>query len=130
MIEIQKLANEPKDFNTMVSRKNGTLPFLVKGVVINKKSGKAYNIDIHMDTEKMTAQSKVKVACSCDDFKYRWAYTLHQKGSLLNPKSFVLEPPKITNPDGNVNACKHIHTFIKTELSKTLKSFSTRKNKL
>ena len=130
MILITKLSKEPKDFNTMVSRKVPSIPYVVNGVVVNKKSGKAYNVEIHMNTEELSATSKVKVACTCDDFKFRWAYALDQKGALLNPKKFRLDPPTKTNPDESVNACKHIHTFIKTELAKTLKGFSNRTNKL
>jgi len=130
MIDIKLLSKEPKDLNTMVTRKVESRDFIVRGTCVNKKSGKAYNIDIHMDTEEMLPTSKIKVACSCDDFKFRWAYVLSQKGALLNPKNFVLEPPKKTNPDQVMNACKHIHAFIKNELDGKLKQFSTRKGTL
>lgn len=130
MINIKFLSKEPKDITTMVVRKVSSLPYIIRGAAVNKKTGKAYNIDIHMDTEDLSNKSNLKVACSCDDFKYRWAYSLHQKGALLNPKNFVLEPPKKTNPDLNINACKHIHAFIKTELAGTLKRFSARQNQL
>jgi len=130
MINILQLVKEPKDFATMVPRKTGSIDFIVKGVVVNKKSGKGYNVEIHMDTQKLEKKSNLKVACSCDDFQYRWAYVLAQKGALLNPKRYVLEPPKKTNPDQNVNACKHIHTFLKVELDKSLKTFSGKKGSL
>ena len=83
-----------------------------------------------MDTEKLAANSKVRVACTCDDFKFRWAYILYQRGALLHPNRFVLEPPKITNPNMEINACKHIHTFIKNEFNKGLKIISKVQDKL
>ena len=130
MISIQKLMQPPKDFNTMVARKTGSQDYRVDGVVVNKKSGKGYNVSIQMDTKKMEPNSNVKVMCSCDDFKFRWAYVLYTKGALLNPKNFVLEPPNKTNPNQTMNACKHIHTFIKAEMDNTLKTFSKRKGAL
>lgn len=130
MINIQKLIQPPKDFDTMIARKTRVQDYIIDGVVINKKSGKGYNVAIHMDTEQLTPKSNLKVYCSCSDFKFRWAYVLYKQGALLNPKEFVLEPPKKTNPDNKMNACKHIHTFMKTELDHTLKSFSSKKGEL
>ena len=126
MINIMKLAKEPKDYNDFVARKVSAQPYIVKGLVINKKTNKAYNIDIHMDTEELTQDTKVKVSCSCEDFKFRWAYVLYKEGALLNPNTFVLEPPKKTNPDQIMNDCKHIHAFVKNEMSGKLKTFSAR----
>ena len=65
----------------------------------------------------MQIDSNIKVACTCEDFKFRWAYVLYQQGALLNPKTFQLTPPDKTNPQGKMNACKHIHTFIKKLLA-------------
>ena len=130
MISLQDLAKQPKDYNTMVARKTGSTLNKVEGVVINKKSGKGYNVVISMDTEEMQPNSMLKVYCNCDDFKFRWAYVLDQKDALLFPSKFRLDPPKSTNPDQVMNACKHIHTFIKSESDKGLKTFSKRKGSL
>lgn len=130
MIQVSKIIKPPKDFDTMISRKNGQRDFALSGVVVNKKSGKGYNVEIQMDTKHLTMQSNVKVACTCDDFKFRWAAVLYKQGALLNPNHFRLDEPKKTNPSGELNACKHIHTFMKTEMDKTLKSFSAKSGKL
>lgn len=130
MISIKKLISVPKDGNEMVSRKTQATPFRVAGVVINKKSAKAYNIEILMDEEMLTLDSNVKVSCSCHDFKFRWAYVLYKQDALLKPNEYVLEPPKVTNPDHNINACKHLHKFMSDERDRTLKSFSKKLNQL
>jgi len=130
MVNIKVLDRAPKDIESMVTRKSGITPYNIRGVVINKKSGKSYNIEIQMDTEKLTSDSNVRVACSCDDFQYRWAYVLWQKGALLNVKKYVIEPPKKTNPDMKMSACKHIHAFVTNELSGTLKTFNIKQGVL
>jgi hypothetical protein len=128
MIDITKLLKAPKDIDTMVTRKNGSQDYIVNGVAVNKKSGKAYNITVHMDTKDMTDKSKVKVACTCEDFKFRWAYVLWKQDALLNPKTFQLTPPDKTNPDQTMSACKHIHAFMANEMDHKLRTFSGRKN--
>lgn len=130
MIHISKIMKPPKDHDTMITRKDNHFDYIVNGVAINKKSKKAYNITIHMDTKEMTPDSKVKVVCNCEDFKFRWAYVLWTKDALLNPRMFQLTPPEKTNPDETMNACKHIHSFIKNEMDKTLRAFSNRKDSL
>lgn len=130
MIDIKKLIHAPKDLATMVTRKSATRAYAVDGIAVNKKSGQAYNISIQMDTETMEVTSKVKVMCTCDDFKFRWAAVLHTQGALLNPKNFRLDPPKVTNPDNIQNACKHIHAFMQNEMAGKLKTFSPRKGTL
>ena len=130
MISLKVLSNPPKDGDLMISRKSNTKPFRVEGIVVNKKSGKSYNIAILSDKEQLEMDSQVKVSCSCHDFKFRWAYVLFKQDALLNPREYVLEPPKVTNPEGNVKACKHIHKFISDEVDRSLKTFSSRKGKL
>lgn len=130
MIDVKKLIKPPKDIDTMVTRKVNDGDFRVVGVVVNKKSNKAYNIDMQMNTEQLTIDSKVKVCCSCEDFKFRWAFVLDKEGALLNPRNFQLTPPVVTNPDEVMNACKHVHAFIERELAHKLKAFSKRKDAL
>ncbi len=130
MVNIKTLDRTPKDIRSMVTRKSSITPFNIRGVAVNKKSGKAYNIEIQMDTEFLTSDSNVRVACSCDDFQYRWAYALFQKGALLNTKKYVLTPPNKTNPDLIMSACKHIHAFVTNELSGELKTFNPKQGKL
>lgn len=52
-------------------------------------------------------KSDIYVNCTCDDFKYRFAAVLTQKG--LNSGQPELRPAKITNPnDDKGRGCKHI----------------------
>ncbi len=130
MIQITDLMQAPKDIDSMITRKSNNFDYKVSGVAINKKSGQAYNITILMDTKEMSNTSNVKVKCSCSDFKFRWAYVLSAKDALLSPGEFQLTPPNKTNPDQTMNACKHIHAFIKNEMDDKLKTFSKRKGTL
>ena len=130
MIPVKDLIKPPKDLDTMITRKVNDFDYKVNGVAVNKKSGKGYNITIMMDTKELTMDSNVKVVCTCEDFKYRWAYVLYTKDALLNPKTFQLTPPEKTNPNEVMNACKHIHAFMKNEMEHKLKTFSKRKGTL
>ena len=72
-----------------------------------------YVVKIESDTPKILPTSKVKVYCSCLDFRYRLAYCFDQNGGLLTQPDFVLEPPKETNPNCIVRSCKHINIALK-----------------
>ena len=85
---------------------------ILGGFVVSKQTGKAYAIQVQMDTLELQAASKVKVFCNCDDFKFRWAYVLHKFDGLIAPQNFILLPPKITNPNMVVGCCKHIKVFL------------------
>jgi len=124
MIPVVKIMKMPRDYHTMVTRKISESEYSLRGVAVNKKTGKGYNIELQMDTPKLTRNTKVKCYCSCPDFQFRWAYVLDQQGALLNPKHFQLTPPNITNPNEKLNACKHIHAFMYDELTHRLKLFS------
>jgi hypothetical protein len=130
MISIKKLMVNLKDRATMVTRKGITRDFFISGVCVSKHSGKAYNIEIEMDTQNLQPDTKVRVACSCPDFKFRWAYVLHKQGALLHPSNFILTPPKITNPNEIEATCKHLHIFAMNELNNELKNFSVVKDRI
>lgn len=55
---------------------------------------------------------KCLVDCTCQDFRYRWAWVLKQKGSSrVGPGSMNQawnQAPRITNPHGQAGICKHI----------------------
>lgn len=82
------------------------------GFVVSKQTGKAYIIQVHMNTLEFKSNTEVKVFCNCDDFKFRWAYVLHKFDSLIAPQNFILLPPKQTNPNMAVGCCKHIKVFL------------------
>jgi len=124
MIKLTDLTTIPRDEDTIISRKRYDIDHKVSGVAVNKKSGKAYNVEVEMDTKKLTSDSSVRIYCSCHDFKFRWAYALSTQGALLHPGEFQLTPAKVTNPENNMKACKHLHTFMKLEMEQLLKQFS------
>ncbi len=130
MLNIQNFIHQPKDAHTMVARKGSSKDYEIKGVVVNKKTSRGYNVEMQMDTEKLTSKSNLRVYCSCHDFKFRWAYPLSLEGALMHPNDFQLTPAKITNPDNLTNACKHIHIFVKYELDNALRTFGPQENEL
>lgn len=54
----------------------------------------------------------VEVDCMCPDYRYRWAWTNHQRqAGPIGPKSLnqcINRAPRITNPHGAPGLCKHI----------------------
>ena len=94
-------------------------PFIKQFVVISRKSTttikpQLYTVKIESNTPDLQPTSKVKVFCDCLDFRYRQAYCFNEKGALLIPPSFVIEPPDKTNPGCNkFRACKHIKAALK-----------------
>ena len=103
---------------------------ILSGFVVSKGSGKAYAIQIQMDTEKFSPNSRVKVYCNCDNFKFQWAYVLHKHDALIAPQNFVLLPPKQTNPNMDVGCCKHIKVFLELANDATLKHLNMTKGQI
>ena len=130
MIALAKLMMSTKDLDSMVTRKVSGIDHHIQCVAVNKKTGKAYNVDIELNTPKMELDSNCKVSCTCEDFKFRWAYVLWQQDALLHPKTFILTPPEKTNPNETLNACKHIHAFIHNEMIGKLRTMSTKNNQI
>ena len=81
-------------------------------------------VKVEMDTEVLVPHSQVRVNCSCDDFQFRWAWVLDQRGALLDRGRFVLTPPNVTNPTHKLGACKHVNEFIRNELTHGVQKFS------
>ena len=100
-------------------------PHLKQFSVFSKKSstklGKTlYSVKIQSDTPKITNTSKLRVYCSCLDFRYRLAYCLDLKGALLTQPDFILEHPTTTNPDCIVRGCQHISTAIRHAIQRNI----------
>ena len=98
-------------------------PYIKQFSLISKKSTtdiqpSMYVVKIESDTPKIIPTSKLKVYCSCLDFRYRLAYCFNQHGALLTQPDFVLEPPKETNPTCTIRSCKHINAAIKYAIEK------------
>lgn len=130
MIKVTDIERFPKEGDDFISRKSSETNHIIKGIVINKRTSKAYNVIIELDTPRLEKDSKAAVYCTCEDFRFRWAAILYTKQALLYPNRFRLDPPKITNPDGISNACKHIHHFVNQEYKMMLHRFSTKKGEL
>jgi len=98
-------------------------PYIKQFSLISKKSTtdiqpSMYVVKIESNTPKITPSSKIKVYCSCLDFRYRLAYCFDQHGALLTQPDFVLEPPKETNPTCTVRSCKHINVCLRYAIEK------------
>ena len=102
-------------------------PNIIAGFVISKGSGKAYSIQVQMDTRSLVQTSRVKVFCNCDNFKFQWAYVLHKWNALISPQNFILLPPKQTNPNLDLGCCKHIKVFLELAFEQQLKKINMMK---
>ncbi len=99
-------------------------PYIKQFSVLSKQSTtkikpNLYTVKIESNTPKLTPQSKVKVSCSCADFRYRLAYCFHEKDALLVSEDYLLKlngqeiKPDDTNPGCNkFRACKHIKSAL------------------
>lgn len=94
---------------------------VLAGFVVSKSSGKAYTIQVQMNTPTLKSDSMVKVFCNCDNFKFQWAFVLHKHNALIAPQNFILLPPKQTNPNQDIGCCKHIKVFIDLAYANQLK---------
>ena len=101
-------------------------PFIKQFVVISKKSTTTikpslYTVKIESSTPTLTTVSKIKCYCDCLDFRYRMAYCFHEKGALLSPPNYVIEPPDKTNAGcAKFRGCKHIKSALKYGLERGL----------
>lgn len=100
---------------------------LLAGIVVSKNSGKAYSIQIHMDTNELSDKSQVKVYCNCDNFKFQWAYVLYKHNALIAPQNFILSPPNQKNPNQEIGCCKHIKVFLELAHEKQLRKLNMMK---
>lgn len=103
---------------------------ILAGIVVSKGSSKAYSIQVQMDTDTLQKNSKVKVFCNCDNFKFQWAYVLHKYNALIAPQNFILLPPKQTNPNQNIGCCKHIKVFLEMAYNHQLKRINMMKGQV
>lgn len=92
---------------------------LLKFECTNVKSGSKYNCYLEMDpvnSRSKLLQAKVKIFCSCNDFKYRSAYILNKENNLFHAPAIdkhlgiaLTEAPKIVV---TTNICKHLYAVI------------------
>lgn len=101
---------------------------LVKFTCTNVKSKNTYTCFIEfevIDDKSKLLKSRVKVFCTCNDFKYRAAYILNKDNNLFVVPSTekylgiaMTEPPRLVKP---TTLCKHLYAvvdYIQDNLSK------------
>jgi len=101
---------------------------LLKFKATNTKSGNEYICFIELqptDSYQKLLKTKVKVFCSCNDFKYRAAYVLNKEDNLfLIPATekhlgiAITEAPRVITP---TTLCKHLYAvvdYLKNNLSR------------
>lgn len=99
---------------------------LLKFKVINSKSGSSYTCYVELEPKNSfdkLLKTKVKIFCSCNDFKYRAAYYLNKDNNLFKAPIIeehlgiaLTEKPRIIKP---TNMCKHMYAvvdYIKSEI--------------
>ena len=118
MVTVQQLMGVPSMDIKVIKVINQ--PFLKQFSVLSKQSTtkikpNLYTVKVESNTQKLTPQSKVKVSCSCSDFRYRLAYCFYEKNALLVKEDYLLKldgqeiKPDKTNPGcQRFRACKHI----------------------
>ena len=79
-------------------------------------SSGTYQCEISSDDNNITLASQVQVACTCDDFKFRWAYGNFIHKCLLNQMSYYLAPSIKTNPNNIPGLCYHLQFLTKEHL--------------
>lgn len=110
-VKVIRHMNSPhlKQF-TLVSKKS----------TVNKLNPTYYVVKIETDTPVLSPHSKIKVYCSCLDFRYRQAYCFHREHALISTSDYVIEEPTTTNPNCIIKACKHINAALKYGLEKRI----------
>ena len=114
---IYKIIDFDKSNNTLIFKANNKYIISIK--VLNDVV-KTYN-DIF--------KSDVQVHCSCNDFRYVFAYWAYKKDFGLVKE---IRPSDIRNPHGNGSVCKHITGLIgdldyyEYDINKELKKYDTK----
>jgi len=81
--------------------------------IVTGKTGKHIQ-KIEISGGKTTLASPVKVNCTCESFKFEFAYAVNKYEGLLNPGRFetsLSKPPKEKNKFSKPSGCKHIIAF-------------------
>ena len=132
---LNKLVRE----NDKARNKRGrTQPIETKLKAYNKGTRKAkfevkgmtdtYNIFVEFlkPIQPLMRLSKLEMrsSCSCGDYKFRCNQVLAEKYDAAERRYDNGKPPKITNPDGKIVACKHI-----VKLQKELQNYRFTENK-
>ena len=94
---------------------------VISTVATTKPAPQVYIVKLECNTEKLGPKSLIKGFCDCHDFRYREAYCWYERDALLLEPSFLLEPPKKTNPGcQTLRMCKHLATASHYILSRNL----------
>ncbi len=67
-----------------------------------------HDVEIHFHDTQIKQNTPVSVVCTCESFKFEFAYTMNQQTSLIGAKHFILDSPKKKNTNNIISGCKHI----------------------
>ncbi len=107
-------------------------PYVKQFSVLSKQSTtkikpNLYTVKLEINTPKVTPQSKIKVSCSCADFRYRQAFCFNEKNALLVTEDYLLKMDGVkieadkTNPGCvKFKACKHIKAALTYALQRKI----------
>jgi len=109
-IKVLKVHKEPFRYQISVISIDATTP----------PPPQIYVVKFECNTEKLQANSLIKGYCDCHDFRYRQAYCWYINDALLLEPAFVLEPPKVRNPNCELRMCKHMATAAHYILARNL----------
>lgn len=79
-------------------------------IVVTSDTGK-YEQIIEIYDSSINLKSSVKVSCTCESFKYEFAYSVFKDGSLTGPIHFIrsiMQRPKEKNKYNIASGCKHL----------------------
>lgn len=82
-----------------------------EGILISCNANDKYTCNLFLFGKKININSKIKVNCDCESFKYEFAYTLNKHNALLDNEMFIkyiTKPPRKKNRYLIPTACKHI----------------------
>ena len=119
MIQFGRLLSFPMTFGNLTPKlrelRMGRIEATESGGLI-RVSADVNGHQVQMIIHGPTIESSLptEISCDCPFFAYNLAYTLSKAGSLLNPQSFVLRPPRTKNTSLTLSGCKHIVLLAQT----------------
>jgi hypothetical protein len=79
-------------------------------IIVTSNTGN-YEQTIEIYDKTINLKSPVKVACTCESFKYEFAYSIYKDGSLIGALHFfrsIIQRPKEKNKYNIASGCKHL----------------------
>lgn len=125
MLKFRNLLNFPSYYS---KRNNSVNTVFINHVNINKIDNDHILVSATTNNKyitniftpiKVNLDSPVQISCTCDSFKFEFAYALYQINSLYNFENYILK--KSTKNKMNIpSPCKHIIALAKKKVNKFL----------